>query len=65
MIIAIMLVGMIVGSAIATSVLATAGLSGRFWDFIFKLAYFGYVFAMIIAVIIVIMLIWRWLRGKV
>lgn len=64
LIIAIMLVGMIVGSAIATSVLATSGLTGRFWDFIFRLAYFGYVFAMLATVIIVVLLIWRWLKGK-
>jgi len=62
-VIGIMLVGMIIGSAIATSVLATTEISG-IWEAIFRMAYFGYIFAMVIAIIIVIKLVWDWLRGK-
>ncbi len=62
-VIAIMLVGMIIGSAIAASVLPSSGLTGPFWDFIYRLAYFGYIFAMAIAILIVLRLVWRWFRG--
>jgi ubiquinone biosynthesis protein len=63
-VIGIILVGMLIGSAIATSVLAFSGTDSEFWDFIFRLAYFGYIFAMVIAVVIVIKLVWSWMRGK-
>jgi ubiquinone biosynthesis protein len=63
-VIGIVLVGMLIGSAIATSVLAFSGAESEFWDFIFRLAYFGYIFAMVIAIIIVIKLVWSWIRGK-
>jgi ubiquinone biosynthesis protein len=63
-VIGIILTGMIIGSAIATSVIAFAGDQSDFWDFIFRLSYFGYIFATIIAVIIVIGLVWNWIRGK-
>lgn len=64
LVIGLMLVGMIIGSAIAASVVAFTGTKDETWDFIFRLAYFGYVFAMVIAVIIVVKLVWDWLRGK-
>ncbi len=63
-VIGIMLVGMIIGSAIATSVLASSGIEGEIWDFMFRLAYFGYIFAMVVAIVIVAKLVWDWLRGK-
>ena len=63
-VIGILLTGMIIGSAIATSVIAFAGDQSEFWDFIFRLAYFGYIFAMAMAILIVIRLVWRWIRGK-
>ena len=63
-VIGIMLVGMLIGSAIATSVLAFSEIENEFWDLIFRLAYFGYIFSMVIAVIIVIKLVWNWIRGK-
>jgi hypothetical protein len=63
-VIGIMLTGMIIGSAIATSVLAAVEAESEVWDAFYRLAYFGYIFAMVIAVIIVIKLVWDWLRGK-
>lgn len=63
-VIGIMLVGMIIGSAIATSVMVTVDTESDLWEFIFRLAYFGYIFAMVVAIIIVIKLVWDWLRGK-
>jgi ubiquinone biosynthesis protein len=63
-VIAIILVGMIIGSAIATSVAATAPAEGDIWNIITRLAYLGYIFAMVIAMVIVLRLVWRWLKGK-
>jgi multisubunit Na+/H+ antiporter MnhE subunit len=63
-VIGVVLVGMLIGSAIATSVLAFTAPESEFWDIIFRVAYFGYIFAMILAAIIVIKLVWDWIRGK-
>lgn len=63
-VIALMLVGMIVGSAIATSVIAFLQPEGRYWNFASRLAYLGFVIPMIIAVLIVFRLLWHWIRGK-
>ena len=64
MVLAIMVVGMIIGSAIATSIMASQQLQGGVWAFLSKLAYVGYVVAMIIAAIVVIQLGWRLLRRR-
>jgi len=64
MIIAVMLVGMIVGSSITTSVLAFAEPVGRWWQFAFRLSYIGFVLAMAITVFILLRLIWRWIKRK-
>ncbi len=63
-VIGLMLVGLLIGSAIATSVLAFSDTENEFWELIFRLAYFGYIFAMVITVIIVIKLVWNWIKGK-
>jgi hypothetical protein len=59
-----MLVGMIVGSAIATSVIALIQPDGQYWGFASRLAYLGFVVPMIVAIFIVLRLIWRWIRGE-
>jgi ubiquinone biosynthesis protein len=61
-VIAVMLVGMIVGSSIATSVLAFAEPQGRWWDFAFRLSYIGFVVAMAITIFILLRLLWRWVK---
>lgn len=63
-VIAVMLVGMIIGSAIATSVLAFVKPEGQYWDFASRLAYIGFVVAMLVAILIIVRLLWRWLRGE-
>jgi ubiquinone biosynthesis protein len=63
-VIAMMLVGMIVGSAIATSVIAFFQPQNRYWIFASQLAYLGFVVPMILAVLIVLRLLWRWIRGE-
>ncbi|MFN2219453.1 MAG: ABC1 kinase family protein [Anaerolineae bacterium] len=63
-VIALMLTGMIVGSAIATSILAFIQPTGRYWDFAGRLAYLGFVAPMLVAVLIVLRLLWRWISGR-
>jgi ubiquinone biosynthesis protein len=63
-VIALTLVGMIIGSAIATSVIAFPQPQGRYWDFASRLAYLGFVVPMFLAVLIVLRLLWRWIRGE-
>jgi len=63
MVVALMLVGMIIGSAIATSVLAFVQPTGRYWDFASRLAYLGFVVPMFVAILIVLRLLWRWIKG--
>jgi ubiquinone biosynthesis protein len=62
-VIAMMLVGMIVGSAIATSVIALVQPDGQYWGFASRLAYLGFVVPMVVAILIVLRLLWRWIRG--
>ena len=63
-VIGIMLVGMIIGSAIAASAIGLAKPSGDYWDLLLKFAYFGYMFSMGIGVLMTIVLFWRWLKSK-
>jgi ubiquinone biosynthesis protein len=62
-VIALMLVGMIVGSAIATSVIAFLQPDEETWGFASRLAYLGFVVPMVIAIFMVLRLLWRWVRG--
>ena len=62
-VIAMMLVGMIVGSAIATSVIAFFRPQDQYWIFASRLAYLGFVVPMLLAILIVLRLLWRWIRG--
>jgi len=64
-VIALMLVGMIVGSAIATSVIAFLQPQSRYWTFASRLAFLGFVVPMILAIFIVLVLMWRWIRGDI
>jgi ubiquinone biosynthesis protein len=64
LVIALMLVGMIVGSAIATGVVAIIQPDERIWGFAGRLAYLGFVVSMIVAIFIVLRLLWRWIRGE-
>jgi hypothetical protein len=57
-------VGMIIGSAIALNAVVAAGPQERYAELFFRLAYLGYILAMVVAAVIVVRLVWRWLRGK-
>jgi len=63
-VLAIVLVGMIIGSAIAMNAVVAAGPQERYWQLFFEFSYFGYVLAMVLAGLIAIRLVWRWLRRK-
>jgi len=64
MLVAILLVGMIIGSAIATAAVANTSTQNQLNGVFFRLAYVGYIVAMFAAILIVIPLVWRWVRGK-
>jgi predicted unusual protein kinase regulating ubiquinone biosynthesis (AarF/ABC1/UbiB family) len=59
-ILGLLLIGMIIGSAIASSYSALTGTVG---NFLTRLAFFGYAGSMIVAIIFVIMLLWRIWQG--
>jgi hypothetical protein len=60
-VIAIILVGMLIGSAIAAT--ASALIGDFFGDFFPRLAFLGYIFAMLVATFAVITLLFRYWRG--
>ncbi len=63
-VIGIMLVGMIIGSAIAASAIGLAKPEGDYWDFLLKFAYFGYILSMGIGSLMTIILFWRWVKRQ-
>jgi len=62
-VIAVMLVGMLVGSAIASYGIAALDLETSSWVLVERLAVIGFVLALILSFIIVLRLVWRWFRG--
>jgi ubiquinone biosynthesis protein len=62
-VIAVMLVGMLVGSAVASYGIAATDLHGGLWDLLTRIAPLGFVIALVLSFLIVIRLVWRWLRG--
>ncbi len=63
-VIGIMLVGMIIGSAIAASAIGLAKPEEDYWDLMLKIAYFGYVISMSIGTIMTVILFWRWWKRQ-
>jgi uncharacterized protein YfaT (DUF1175 family) len=61
-VVAIMLVGVIIGSAVVAAAIAIGNPSGDIWYFASRLAFWGYGVATIIALLLLVRLIWRWLR---
>jgi ubiquinone biosynthesis protein len=62
-VIAVMLVGMLIGSAVASYGIAAAQLEGAVWDLLERIVPIGFVVALILSFLIVLRLTWRWLRG--
>ena len=63
-VIAVMLVGMLVGSAIASYGIAAVDLKGGLWDILSRIAPIGFIVALVLSFLIIMRLTWRWWRGK-
>ncbi len=63
-VVALILVGLIIGSAITTIGIGLGGFEGTIWRVLTQIAILSYVLSSIVAGIIVLRLVWRWLRGK-
>lgn len=63
LVIAVLLVGMLIGTSIATGAIALSNQQGAFWDTMYRVVLIGFLFAMSISILIILRLIWRWLRG--
>jgi ubiquinone biosynthesis protein len=61
-VIGLVLAGMIIGSAVASNLIAANEAQADFWALLLKVSYFGYLFSMFLAVIIVLRLTWQWWR---
>jgi ubiquinone biosynthesis protein len=64
MVIAVLLVGMLVGTAIAAGAIAISDPEPGFWETLYRIVLYGFLFAMLVSVFIVLRLIWRWMRGS-
>ena len=62
--IGIVLVGMIIGSAIAISAIRGYAAQGGIWELFSRMAYIGYVLPMLVAVLVLLRLVWHWIRGR-
>jgi len=58
-----MLVGMLVGSAVASYGIAAVELNGWIWDLLARIAPIGFVVSLVLSFLIVLRLTWRWIRG--
>jgi ubiquinone biosynthesis protein len=63
-VLAVMLVGLIIGSSIATIGIGLGSFQGEFWRLINQMAVLIYVFSSVMASLVVLRLVWRWLRGR-
>jgi hypothetical protein len=63
-VIALMLVGLVIGSAIVTAGIAIGSMQGDFWGVIIRIAVASYILASLAVGLIVLRLLWRWLRGS-
>jgi predicted unusual protein kinase regulating ubiquinone biosynthesis (AarF/ABC1/UbiB family) len=62
-VIAILLMGMLIGSAIATAAISFADPVEEIWGFVYDLSFISFIFSMILTAFIVLRLIWHWMRG--
>ncbi len=62
-VVALMMVGLIIGSAIVTAAIGLGDFEGEFWRLVAQLAVLSYFLASVVAALIVLRLVWRWLRG--
>jgi predicted unusual protein kinase regulating ubiquinone biosynthesis (AarF/ABC1/UbiB family) len=62
-VVALMMVGLIIGSAIVTAAIGLGDFEGAFWRFLAQVAVLSYLFASMAAAAIALRLLWRWIRG--
>jgi ubiquinone biosynthesis protein len=62
-VVAMMMVGLIIGSAIVTAAIGLGDFEGAFWRLLAQVAVLSYLFASVVAALIVLRLVWRWMRG--
>jgi predicted unusual protein kinase regulating ubiquinone biosynthesis (AarF/ABC1/UbiB family) len=63
-VVAVMLVAVIVGSAITAAGIAIGNPQGGIWQFAAKVAFWGYCIGAVVAMLLALRGIWRWLRHK-
>ncbi len=63
-VVALMLVGVIIGSAITSGAIAIGNPEGKIWEYAGRVAFWGYGVATVVALLLVLRLIWRWLRHQ-
>ncbi len=63
LVIAVLLVGMLIGTSIATGAIALSNQEGVFWETMYRIVLIGFLFAMSVSILIILRLIWRWVRG--
>jgi ubiquinone biosynthesis protein len=63
LVVAVLLVGMLIGTSIATGAIALSNQRGFFWDTMYRVVLFGFLFAMVVTILIILRLVWRWIRG--
>lgn len=63
LVIAVLLVGMLIGTSIATGAIALSNQQGAFWETMYQIVLIGFLFAMSVSILLILRLIWRWVRG--
>ncbi len=64
LVVAVMLVGVIIGSAIAAGAIAMSQPQGAAWEFASRVAFWGYGVATVVTLLLVLRLLWRWFRHQ-
>jgi hypothetical protein len=54
---------MLIGTSIAAGAIALSSQQWIFWDTMSRIVLLGFLFAMLVSVLIILRLIWRWVRG--
>jgi predicted unusual protein kinase regulating ubiquinone biosynthesis (AarF/ABC1/UbiB family) len=63
LVIAVLLVGMLIGTSIATAAISFSDQQGQIWNLVYRVSIIGFIFAMLVTMVIILRLIWRWVRG--
>jgi ubiquinone biosynthesis protein len=64
LVVAVLLVGMLIGTSIASGALAIFNRQGMFWDTMSRIVLIGFLFALAVSAFLILRMIWRWAHGK-